>query len=265
MNNLKITILRPDGNDTLLIEGIVEAEKRKVINDQMMRLFPTIEQIGFYEFNPDRNFAILEMAGGEFCGNALRSLAWLALNGKVGKIKAKVSGSKEILEAGIKNLNSSYAEMPICKDFSSVNKVDENIYKVKLQGIVHLITPSAKTIDSENLKKLGKHLLQKTGLLNAEKASGVMFFSKKNEQFSIDPIVWVRDIQTLFYETACASGTTAIGLWKARDSKKRKNTISVKQPSGKVILVNIEKNKEEFISGFIEGSISILKQTIFQL
>src|SRR4051812_12238872 len=97
---LQVAILRPGGNDTALIAGIPKKKMRRAINDAVMQKFLSIEQVGFYEFNFIKNEARLEMAGGEFCGNATRSLAYLLLNGKIGEVKICVSGTKQILTAG---------------------------------------------------------------------------------------------------------------------------------------------------------------------
>src|SRR5579859_6163185 len=95
-----ITIIRPGGNDTALIEGIVSVEKRKNINAQIMAKFPNVEQVGFYDYDKTANIAILEMAGGEFCGNAVRSLAYLLLGKANGELTVQSSGSNQLVNAG---------------------------------------------------------------------------------------------------------------------------------------------------------------------
>lgn len=75
LEKLKISILRPSGNDTALVKGLFTIEERKEINNLIMQKYSNVEQVGFYDF--DGKQITLEMAGGEFCGNALRSTAYL--------------------------------------------------------------------------------------------------------------------------------------------------------------------------------------------
>lgn len=259
---LNITLIRPAGNDTALVEGILSKEERISTNQLLMRKFPTIEQVGFYE-KIDTKTARLEMAGGEFCGNALRSLAYLLLKGKKGELSIQMSGVPKPLKTGVKELNTSFARMPICNSFSSVQIIDNNIYKVEMYGITHLISLLPQNSDEGNLKKLGKQMLEDAQLLYSQPACGVMYISKDiKEQLSIQPIVWVRDIQTLFLESACASGTTAVGLWQSSINKLPKTKLSVKQPSNQLITVEVTQNNQSFIDASINGPIQIIQQQI---
>lgn len=70
----KVTILYPGGNTTAIVEGIPSSQlERRRINDVIMKQYPKVEQVGFL----DRSLPRLQMAGGEFCGNATRSAACL--------------------------------------------------------------------------------------------------------------------------------------------------------------------------------------------
>lgn len=251
------TILRPGGNDTLLIEGKAPKYLKKLVNDFAMKAYPNIEQVGFYKFNTKTKTAILEMAGGEFCGNALRSMAFLILNGEKGEIFAKVSSVKDILKAGV-NKSEAYAQMPIYPGLNSVQKIDDNLFKVSLSGITHLITPLPKNKSINNLKKIGFSLLEKNSLTYSQPACGVMFWSKSGKIYKLDPIVWVRDIKTLFYETACASGTAAFGMWIAQNSQASKIQVSVIQPSEKLIDVAVTKTSKMFKGVVVKGKIEII-------
>lgn len=257
----QMSILRPGGNDTMLIKGLIlDPSKKKLINNQIMSLFPTIEQVGFYDFDSKTNIGILEMAGGEFCGNALRSLAFLLLNGKDGEILVKVSGVNKKLIAGVKNKNA-YAEMPILENIDCVRELTPTISMVTLEGITHLVTKKTDDLSNEELKKLGKELLKKANLLTTIPASGVMFITEEDNLITLDPVVWVRDIKTLFYETACASGTTAVGLCRALRSDNNETNLKIKQPSGYYINISIKKDGQCFSSGLISGPIQLLEQT----
>lgn len=256
----KITILRPAGNDQLLIKGIVKKEDRRAINDEMIQQFPNVEQVSFYAFDKKNNIARLELAGGEFCGNATRSLAYLLLNGKPGKLSIQVSGTKQLLTAGIKKPNTAFAQMPIFYDFSCVKKLNEYLFRVDLEGITHLIYKKSTIKKTRvELKKLAKEILKKENLLLSVPAAGVMFIEKINNGFLLKPVVWVRDIETILYETACASGTAAVALWYSLQNNNQITNVSLRQPSNLYITATVKKNKKQFIDLFIDGPIEIIK------
>jgi diaminopimelate epimerase len=240
MKKYKVNILRPGGNDTALVEGIVGKNRRKAINDKLIKLYPNVEQVGFYTYDRIKSLASLEMAGGEFCGNALRSLAFLLLDGKKGQLTFKVSGTRKLLKAGI-NKDSSFAEIPFSGKSSSVKQLNKNLWLVDLEGISHLIQKIPEQLDQNEAKKKAKILLNKYDLLKTRSASGVMFVYKDGSDFAISPVVWVRDIQTFFYETACASGTAAVGLWNFYLNKETALTLKVKQPTNSFIKFNVQK------------------------
>ena len=108
-----ITILRPGGNDTALVPGLNWTKiEMKLINDRIMNLYKNVEQVGFIDLKKPE----LQMAGGEFCGNATRSAAYLALKGKLGEINIKVSGVNKTLKAGIDLQGNTWSQMPIYED-----------------------------------------------------------------------------------------------------------------------------------------------------
>lgn len=260
----QFAILRPGGNDTMLIKGVIKnPAQKKFINDQMMNLFPNIEQVGFYDFDLKTTTATLEMAGGEFCGNALRSLAYLLLEGKDGDLEVNVSGTTKKLIAGVEN-NQAYAQIPILNDLNSVKILKGNTI-VSLEGITHLITKKYPGLNPIQLKRLGKQLLSEAGLLKSVPAAGVMFTTQTDTELKIDPIVWVRNIKTLFYETACASGTAAVGLYKAKQSALYRTEIKIKQPSGYYISVSVARNQQSFINAQIRGTVKIICQENIEL
>lgn len=254
------SILQPGGNNTMLIKGIPEKKLRKSINDTAMKQYSKIEQVGFYTYSPFSKSGRLEMAGGEFCGNALRSLACILLRGKKGEIPFQVSGVNRLLRAGVKNKDIAYAEMPIKETPFCISKLTDNLWQIDLEGISHLIKPSVRKLGEKNAKILAKKILKKTGLQKSKPAAGVIFVQKaeSDNRLCIEPVVWVRDIQTFFYETACASGTAAVGIWKSFQVKNPDVSIFVRQPSGCIIKANIKKNKTKLISVFIEGTVKIL-------
>lgn len=259
MKKILVTILKPAGNDTALVRGIPAVEEKKKINDFLMKKYPNVEQVGFYEYDVNNNIGMLEMAGGEFCGNATRSTAYVLLKGKPGKIQMQVSGTKQLLSAGINKENTAYAQMPIFTTFLSVRKVSPQVTIVEIEGITHLITNKPQNTGKEDLKQKGKKFMDDYNLATPYPAAGVMFLDKSSNEMRMDPIIWVRDIQTLFYETACASGATAVALAESLKQNRSIRDFRIKQPSNDYLSVSVEKTFNDFTSAYLDGAISVLK------
>ncbi|MDH5533725.1 MAG: hypothetical protein OEX81_04855 [Candidatus Pacebacteria bacterium] len=255
--NIEYKIIRPGGNDTALVIGLNgDPQQRKIINDAIMAQNPNVEQVGFV--NLDIENVELMMAGGEFCGNATRSTAWLALNGQPGELEIKVSGVCELLKAGVKENGDSWAQMPIYQSPDRITIDDDGNAIVEMDGITQVIMNNPfEVVDEEEVKTFAYQKLSKMGLLDSVPAAGVMLVSAENGVTKIDPVVWVRDIQTLFYESACGSGTTAVGLVRALMDQ---SSISQKvlQPSGMAIEVVVEFDSEQFSYAAISGPVEQL-------
>lgn len=255
-NQYKYTILSPGGNIQMLIKGIIPNKDKRFINNEMIKRFPSVEQVSFYKYKDKNQTAILELAGGEFCGNATRSLAYLLLRGKQGAIKVQVSGTTKILKAGVKKQNEAFAQMPLKSQ--SVKKLRSNLFQIDLEGITQLIClDPISNISVEEIKSLAFKILKYEGLICSVPAAGVMFIEEKEDLIVLKPVVWVRDIETILYETACATGTAAVGLWKSSQNQKRTERIKVLQPSGKIIEAQVKKNPLEV---FIDGPVQILEK-----
>ena len=254
--NYKIYI--PSGNPTALVIGIVkDQEKRKEINDEIMSKYDFVEQVGFV--NVDIKKPELLMAGGEFCGNATRSAVKYYLNNEEGNFKIKVSGVKNKLNVGQDNDGNVWVDMPIIKGKyeKSVKVINRNSAIIKMYGITHLIIEAGSIgnkYKKTELKEYAYEILEEYNLL-CEEATGVIFVNKINDDnMEIYPIVFVRNINTLFYETACGSGTAALAVYESFKYKKN-ISINVLQPSGKIIKVNTIANKKNIINVQISGKV----------
>jgi histidine racemase len=261
-----IALLSPGGNDTALVAGIVSKDARKQINAAIMKKYSNVEQVGFYKYSQNSNIYTLEMAGGEFCGNATRALAYLVLNGKKEDISVRVSGTNQILQAGTTNDTNTYTYIPITKGLDAIEKLKPNVYKISLDGITHVVTFIDKKYSAEVLMDKAKAILSRTNLLTTSVAAGVMFVRKNScGTYLLDPVVWVREIKTIFYETACASGTTALALLLAKNNRQSTIKISVRQPSKATLTALINNSSTGFISARIEGKVTLLRKEVFTL
>ncbi len=259
MNKYDYRIYIPSGNPTALVMGLEnDPTRRKEINDEIMEKYDDfVEQVGFV--NTDINNPELMMAGGEFCGNATRSAVKYYLNDQKGNLKMKVSGVPELLNTGMDENGNAWVDMPIIKGpyEESVKKLTETSAIVRMYGIVHVVIESGdinKEFSKEDLKKYAYSILEKQNLL-CEDAAGVMFVNRiDDENIEISPVVFVRAINTLFYETACGSGTTAVGVY---ESFKRKDGIDVNilQPSGNTINVKTTVDDKNIYNVRISGPV----------
>ena len=71
MMKIDYCVFNPTNNITVLVETPVMPEQYSIIAENIMKIEPTAQQVGFV------NDHSLYMAGGEFCGNASISAAAL--------------------------------------------------------------------------------------------------------------------------------------------------------------------------------------------
>ena len=245
----------PSGNDTALVEDInIEKSIKKKINDKIMKLHPNIEQVGFV--SAEKNDYRLVMAGGEFCGNATRCAAYYYLEGKQGTIKISVSENL-ILKSGIDEQNKVWSQMPIYNGNDVISILDEGIASVTMQGIKYIIIDEKVSReylkDKKNLKAFSMDFIKKYKIKDS-KAIGVIYKEKIDNKLKIHPVVWVKAIDTLFYETACGSGTTAVAILEAIISNSSKK-IDIIQPSKQIITADVIFDKGNILNAYIYGKI----------
>ncbi|OGG08699.1 hypothetical protein A2154_00330 [Candidatus Gottesmanbacteria bacterium RBG_16_43_7] len=253
--NYLINIYNPGGNITALVSPIVfEPNIKKKINDLIMKKYLNVEQVGFVNNLKSKN--VLEMAGGEFCGNATRCSAYYYLQGLPGKINITVSGSNDVLSTGINNNGYVWVQIPISQI---------KVYKMEFGTIVEFPGITILVIDRNNYqytspnqaKNIAYLLLKNRNLLLTKKAAGVMFVDKTSNLIKIDPIVWVRDIKTLFFETGCASGSMAVGIVKSLKMRSSIN-LPILQPVNKLLYADIEYQNNMILSAKITGQLKLI-------
>ena len=244
---LKYYIYDMSGNVTALVEANdISDELKKIINDEIMKENNNVEQVGFVSKDEFK----LTMAGGEFCGNATRGSAYYYLNGKKGEINLKVANDI-VLKAGVNENGKAWTEMPLYSGKEFYRKASDGIYEIRLNGISFIILDEEKSEkylkDKLNIKENAMKIIKKYNKSEAE-AIGVIFEEKisgdgiKKAKIKINPVVWVKSIDTLFYENACGSGTTAVGILESIKAGKSKN-LDIIQPSNEIITTNVKLNE----------------------
>ncbi len=241
---IKITyeVLFPGGNTTALVEKIIENyDDRKRINNQIMKVDRNVEQVGFFDLTYI-NKPRLQMAGNELCVNAIRALAYLSFlksGGKVREFEIEVilNNKSVFLKAGVDGLRNSWMEIPT-SNINITRFTNESI--VSLEGITQVVEGDLidETEEVEVIKSRAIEILNKFNLLNSVPAAGVTFISTIKTGLKIIPVVWVRDVQTLFLETACGSATIATYVALTNQQVK----CDVQQPSGFALQVETRLN-----------------------
>jgi diaminopimelate epimerase len=195
------------------------------------------EQCGFLVL-ADRH---LEMSGGEFCGNASRAAAVLfAIFDRAENVSFSVSGFNGTVAGKVSRL-SEKKFLAQCK-FPGLPADSQNVIVlgnqpatlVDLGGIVHVVIDAPFPENPEKYQAAHRAICKELRLENRD-AVGVVWISQNAGVVTMHPVVWVRTINTFFYETSCGSGTIAVG--------KTTNARRVIQPTGQVIEVEVRENE----------------------
>lgn len=249
----KFVVAYPSGNTTAIVFDDLGNEDRERLNASILNTWiarkpdqPHIEQCCFVE-KPINHVAIgrAEMFGGEFCGNATRSVVWLLTGGKDGSGLVEASGSDKPLRYSINN-GIVTLEMPL----ASVSRIEQGTV-VRFDGITQIVVPTTST------RQLLKKLLRNESLaLNKCSAVGVSNYDETTKQACFS--VWVKRVDTIFDETACGSGSAAIGIALASQTKQNQSLV-VKQPSGDPITVTVTSvGKGNAKASEISGAVRII-------
>lgn len=209
-----------------------------------------VEQAGFLIHQKD-SLSHFEMSGGEFCGNAARSAALvLSLETNKPVNSFTMSGFKNIVSSHVEKISGS--KFNVSCDFSNFDLIikDINLSEmsgklVDLGGIVHFVIEGELPKDYKAVHSLIKKSLN----LEGRDAVGVVWITQNDFGVSINPIVWVKSIDTFFYETSCGSGSIAVA--------KVTGATNIIQPSGGVIKVVISDSNI-----FIESEMEITYEKI---
>lgn len=228
------------GNGTaiqILDDPLTRLEYETVGKDLGDRLEPYgAEQAGFLVLN-DHHF---EMAGGEFCGNASRAAAVLFskyddqkdVSFTVSGFDGTVSGSVEQQDAAHYQVRCVFPGLPT--DVTEVTLADGTPASiVDLGGIVHVVIEAPFPVDPA-VYEAEHHSITEKFNLGERDAVGVVWFERAGDAIEMHPVVWVKAINTFFYETSCGSGTIAVG--------RVTNVPSIIQPSGSSISAEITED-----------------------
>ena len=248
---MKFTVVMADpaGNRTAIVRsGVPKALREKVAAAIMAAPELGAEQVGF-ETRPlyGKSLGRLEMAGGEFCGNAARSYGYLLCRERdLDHCKIEMSGTREQLEV-ICDLEreTSAAQMPMPEKLEMAGEEAEGLYPLVVsRGITHMIC-----IDKEFDEDFARRMIDKFG--KDYSAFGVQFVNGER----LTPVVYVAATDTVCCESSCGSGSLAAAWYLTRDENDGFHGYNFEQPGG-TITVNIAKRQGRY-AGTVGGKLTL--------
>jgi len=260
--------INPTQNMTILVTSPVDRLHHMDVARKIMAYDSVhAEQVGFIE-KPGNPAALarLQMAGGEFCGNASMSLcAYLAWSGNIKcegefcTIPIEVSGASDVLYCDIKKEHGHFlagTSMPVPESVGSFDSgvASSPLPVVYMPGITHVIADTDKLGVSKDM--LVETLVSSPSSFTTEDAFGIMFYDKS--ACFIEPFVYVVTTGTKIWERGCGSGSAALGAYLA-GSIGESVRADVAQPGG-VITVEAEMAGGKLTSISIEGKVIIAAQ-----
>jgi len=264
---MKILVADPAKNITVFVLDPVENSTeravlaRAILDDKSLGA----EQVGFVvppATGTGRGLWHLEMAGGEFCGNAARSFGLYVakMQGLKGQAKVFVSvsgaGGPVRVDADVEKGRAS-AEMPKPAALETLVYEGHTLTAIAFEGITHVIAPDLAP-ESGTFHDI------RTFVGDAFHASasafGVMFYNTA-ERF-LCPAVYVRSVDSLVFESSCGSGSAALGVWLSQGLPDGAFHYALSQPGG-VIETEVIKSDGEIAGITIGGEVTLGKPQEF--
>ena len=238
--NIVYTLADPSKNYTILADAersgipfsFTESEEGRALlvslGQQLMAAEPLAEQAGFVF--PSEN--TLYMAGGEFCGNAALSAAALLCRdyGAGNRVELHVSGNSEVCRVGL--------------------SLSDELYQCTLSlscaplGIRHFVKPCSEPLSEEERRLAEKEIIRFSRQQGID-ACGFLFLRDSGERSSagaplleMEPLVFVDSLDSLFWESSCASGSMAASADYCKAHPEQYGIpVSLKQPGGTITVL----------------------------
>lgn len=263
---VRYSIWDPSGNITALVESPVPAGRQSAVAAELMARHPAVEQLGFVSWRAeDGTDAALRMAGGEFCGNASMSAAALlqsrlestAPSGAWITRSLRVSGAKQPVAVRLQGEKEDVYRGAVC--MPKARAIVETAFRwgslsgrlplVRMEGIAHLIVSDASPLfslkdrpaEAEEAVKAWCAALKAEGL-------GLMFLQRGEGDPRLTPLVYIPGSATVFWESSCASGSSAVGMALAAGSG-RAQRLTLAQPGGRLQVESDPESGETWLYG----------------
>jgi len=228
---IDIIVANPSGNITIFVKTPVPRSEYQTVAAQLLAMEELKgEQVAFILQEPTLPGidGAMEMCGLEFCGNASRSFALLLAQeaGDTGQVKktVKVSGCDEPLTVEL-NMDTQCAKVRMPNPISCEKKQECTI--VDFGGILHIIVEDLPP-EEEIFNLLRDRVYSQMN----PPAMGVMFWDTAEKRLT--PVVYVKDVDTTYFEGSCGSGTTAMAAAFSLGQPDGVYTWTIPQPAGTI-------------------------------
>lgn len=248
-----IIIAGPGGNYTAFIAGDKNNLDYVEIDNTLREKDKRIEQVCF--FRKDRNLWQADMTGGEFCGAAAMSFAYIVSKlEKTNTPKFQFSGYNDIISAKVEG-NKSHSLIFTVEKENLVTEISKGISLVSLPGIYHFVT--SENFEPDDILEKLKNLLNNCNIYNPP-AAGLIQVQEIIDGMEINPYVWVPIAKSFINETACISGSIAAGI--INFLKNGVKNLNVKQPCRSICKITFDDNLSEGkVDVFVELTIDVVE------
>lgn len=261
----------PTQNMTILVKMNSQTVEYERIASQMMSYDHVYaEQVGFIEKAKSHEAAAhLQMAGGEFCGNACMALAvYLASEqgleqGVWQEILLESSGTDRLIRCQVRRKADEFycqVMMPIPERIEQKTiKYDGDeldIGIIRYQDFIHIVIEVEEF--SQKVKEKAQSLAELLGVTVGSKLIGILLYKSKSGEMA--PLIYVPLVDSMVWERGCGSGTASLGAYLAwKNEHKRNISATICQPGGEMkVVATCQEGNLTSIS--IEGGVGIVAQ-----
>ena len=250
---LKIVRADPAGNITVFVLNAVPAEQRSEIARAILaKKELAAEQVAF-RTGENR----IDMAGGEFCGNASRAFGMLlakerGIRGKA-ELLIEISGCDGPVKVSVDTeSHEAAADMPLPRSVLERAVGDVRGTLVDLGGIAHFVTEEAEP----ELAFFRRAESLFDGFPGVG-AYGVIFLEKGGSR--IYPLIRVPAAESLVWEGSCGSGSVACAVRRSLEieGEYAENYI---QPAGNII-ASVTRKNGRIVNARIGGRVELEPET----
>ncbi|NBI69287.1 hypothetical protein D1646_21410 [Pseudoflavonifractor sp. 60] len=243
----------PAGNITLFVLDPVDKEQRGALAARLMALPGSdVEQVGFVCPPLQGGMARMEMAGGEFCGNASRAFGMLTARerGGLSQVRVEVSGCEHPVTVDVDwAAGTAQTQMPLPRSVRRETVDGCPCVLVDLGGIAHLVAEDiAPGLD---FFRRSEPLL--AGIPGLD-AYGVIFLD--SQKGTMTPLVKVPDAGSLVWEGSCGSGSLAAALAQSQSAPDGPFVRDYIQPAG-VVQAAVVRRDQRVTAAYIGGAASV--------
>lgn len=273
---IEVMVANPAGNITILVKTHFDKKDYQEVATKLLSLEELKgEQVAFIKHEGKMEDGTwtdgkVEMCGLEFCGNASRAFALMIARGRdVSKVKIDMSGCEEMLDIDV-DVKTGYTKvkMPMAK---LCEKIDLRVLSedavekerladarlVHMDGIVHVVLKGVAA--SETLFNDIRAVVEEK---YSPAATGVMFVD--DEMKKMVPVVYVKDVDSTYFEGSCGSGTTACGIAFGQGLCDGSYSWNMKQPAGEII-ATVDVKDGRVTEAYIEGPVEISDSFIVEI